>query len=239
VAEAQHKAERARRIGLLKEGMLLHTIYPEQERAQNLSPPNQAEMRLHEEFMAARRGAEAASLFAHDSRRYPLTGVGDVNTYALFAETFAQLVAPQGRAGFIVPTGIATDDSTKAYFESVSQSRHLTSLFGFWEIRRLFPATDSRDSFGLLTLGRADRAEFVFQAVDTDQIRDPRRRFAFTPDEFRLINPNTRTCPIFRSQRDDELTKKLYRLAPVLIEENHPEGNPMGRPLHGDDSHGQ
>jgi hypothetical protein len=54
------------------------------------------------------------------------------------------------------------------------------------------------------------------------------RRFRLTPDEFRLINPNTLTCPVFRSERDAELTKKLYRAAPVLIAEGPPERNPWG-----------
>ncbi|CAL1241895.1 Eco57I restriction-modification methylase domain-containing protein [Candidatus Methylocalor cossyra] len=237
VAEARHKAERAKRIALLKEGMLLHTLYPEQARALDLSPPNQAEMRLHEEFIAARRGAEAASVFAHHSGRYPLTGVGDVNTYALFAETFSQLVAPHGRAGFIVPTGIATDDSTKAYFEALSQSGRLVSLADIENRERLFPAVDSRMKFCLLTLGRSPCAEFVCFATRIEHLTDPRRRFRLTPDEFRTLNPNTRTCPVFRSQRDAELTKKIYRSAPVLIEdarrdepggEISPERNPWG-----------
>ena len=123
VAAARNKAERAQRIELLRQGLLLHKLYPDVEAAEGLSPPNRAEMRLYEEFIAARRGAEAASLYAHDSGRYPLTGVGDVNTYALFAESLFQLTAPQGRAGFIVPTGIATDDSTKAYFGQPCRQR--------------------------------------------------------------------------------------------------------------------
>jgi hypothetical protein len=56
-----------------------------------------------------------------DGGRYPLTGVGDVNTYALFAETILQIHSSNGRAGFIVPTGIATDDSTKAFFGHITQ----------------------------------------------------------------------------------------------------------------------
>ena len=57
---------------------------------------------------------------------------------------------------------------------------------------------------------------------------DSHRRFTLTPDEFRLINPNTLTCPVFRSERDAEVTKKLYRAAPVLIDENRSDGNPWG-----------
>jgi hypothetical protein len=228
VAEAQHKAERGRRIALLAEGMLLHTLYPEVEAAQGLVPPNGAEQALYADFLAARRNAEAASLFAHDAGRYPLTGVGDVNTYALFAESFVQLVAEVGRAGFIVPTGIATDDSTKAYFASLSQQGGLVSLKGFWEIRRIFLGTDSRDPFCLLTIGLSDVAEFRFQAKTVTDLADIRRRFTLTRDEFRLINPNTLTCPVFRSERDAALTKKLYRAAPVLIAEGPPAVNPWG-----------
>ncbi|CAJ0730456.1 MAG: N-6 DNA methylase [Ralstonia sp.] len=228
VAEAPHKAERGRRIGLLAEGMLLHTLYPEAEAAQGLVPPNRAEQQLYAEFLAARRGAEAVSLFAHDAGRYPLTGVGDVNTYALFAETFSQLMGQAGRAGFIVPTGIATDDSTKAYFSSLTQTGRLASLYDFENRDAIFPAVHRSYKFCLLTLGRTNAAEFVCFAAQVSQLADSRRLFRLTSEEFRLINPNTLTCPVFRSERDAELTKKIYRAAPVLIEEEPTERNPWG-----------
>ncbi len=48
-------------------------------------------------------------------------------------------------------------------------------------------------------------------------------------DDFSLLNPNTRTCPVFRSQMDAELTKKIYGRVPVLIDEALGEqGNPWG-----------
>ena len=52
-------------------------------------------------------------------------GKGDVNTYALFAEHNWRVLAPRGRAGFIVPSGIATDDTTKAYFQAIMKSHAL------------------------------------------------------------------------------------------------------------------
>ncbi|PTQ87169.1 Eco57I restriction-modification methylase domain-containing protein [Agitococcus lubricus] len=229
VAEAKNKAERSQRIQWLSEGMLAKHLFPQQEH-----PPHEceAEQRLYAEFIGARRTAEAASLFAHvkgdDGGRYPLTGVGDVNTYALFAETISQITHASGRAGFIVPTGIATDDSTKDYFGHITQTGRLISLFDIENREKLFAAVDSRMKFCLLTLGAADQAEFVCFATQVSQLADTRRRFTLTPDEFRLINPNTLTCPVFRSERDAELTKKLYRAAPVLINENQPEGNPWG-----------
>lgn len=217
VASARNKHERGQRIEWLRDGVLLHNLNPDLEAAEGLSPPNRAEMALYESFISARRGAEAASLFAHSSGRFPLTGVGDVNTYALFAEGFLQATSTNGRAGFIVPTGIATDDTTKAYFGHVATRGRLASLYDFENSSGVFPAVHRSYKFSLLTLGAAEQAEFVCFATQVAHLTDPRRRFRLRPDEFALINPNTRTCPIFRSARDAELTKKLYRAAPVLI----------------------
>ena len=218
VANARNKAERAQRIQWLSEGMLARHLHPDLAHANH---QDDAEKRLYAEFISARRTAEAASLFAHvsgeDGGRYPLTGVGDVNTYALFAETIWQINAATGRAGFIVPTGIATDDSTKAFFGAITQQRRLVSLYDIENRDKLFAAVDSRMKFCLLTLGAAEQAEFVCFVTQVEQLADPRRRFTLSPDDFRLINPNTLTCPVFRSSQDAELTKKLYRAAPVLI----------------------
>lgn len=62
-----------------------------------------------------------------------------------------------------------------------------------------------------------------------EHLQDDRRRFTLTINEIALLNPNTRTCPTFRSQADSELTKKLYRLAGVFIN----EGTGDARATHG------
>ena len=229
VAEAKNKAERSQRIQWLAEGMLAKHLCPQLEHAPHEC---EAEQRLYAEFISARRTAEAASVFAHvkgeEGGRYPLTGIGDVNTYALFAETISQITHVTGRAGFIVPTGIATDDSTKAFFGEITQNGRLISLFDIENREAVFPSVHRSYKFCLLTLGQAEVAEFVCFAAQVSQLADPRRRFSLTPAEFRLINPNTLTCPVFRSERDAELTKKLYRAAPVLIDEGQQDSNPWG-----------
>lgn len=189
-----------------------------------------AEKALLKAFEETKHEAEAASQFVRTSGRYPLTGTGDVNTYAVFAETFLNLIAPLGRAGLIVPTGIATDNSTRAFFEEISTKGRLASLYDFENRERLFPAVDSRMKFCLLTLGASiPEAEFAFFATNVEQLRDPRRRFTLSPDDIRRINPNTRTAPVFRSQADAELTRKIYARVPVLIDESKGgDGNPWG-----------
>jgi hypothetical protein len=192
-----------------------------------------SERAIGRRFIDAKRKADAASLFVRSGGRYPLTAVGDVNTYALFAETFLRLLSPKGRAGLIVPTGIATDNSTKAFFDEVVSERQLASLLAFENEEFIFPAVHHSYRFCLLVMGGTGAGikhpEFVFFARQPVLINDQRRRFTLSPEDMELINPNTRTCPVFRSQADAELTKKIYRRVPVLIDERKgDEGNPWG-----------
>ncbi|NKC14496.1 MAG: hypothetical protein GKR94_20625 [Gammaproteobacteria bacterium] len=154
-----------------------------------------------------------------------------MNTYALFAETIAQIVHRSGRAGFIVPTGIATDDSAKAYFQAISQGGRLVSLYDFENREGIFPGVHRSFKFCLLTLGRVDSSEFGFYFTRPEQLADERRRFTLTREDFQRINPNTGTCPVFRSVRDAELAKAIYSRVPVFVREargGQAEENPWG-----------
>jgi hypothetical protein len=178
---------------------------------------------LYEAFEQAKRQAEGESHYARSSGRYPLTGRGDVNTYPLFAELGRSLQGPRGRMGMILPSGIATDDTTKFFFQALVESKTLASLFDFENRQKIFPGIDSRIKFCLLTLSGEKRpvskAEFAFFALDPTDVRDPEKRFTLSPEDIALLNPNTKTCPVFRSRRDAEITKSIYRRVPVLVNE--------------------
>ena len=201
----------------------------------NHDDAQQAEKALFRDFQTAKREAEAASQYVRTGGRYPRTGVGDVNTYAVFAETFLQLLNSQGRAGLIVPTGIATDHSTKAFFEHIVTQQRLVSLFDFENRQKVFPGIDSRIKFCLLTLSGKDNpvreAEFAFFLHQAEQLKEAERRFTLSASDFSLFNPNTRTCPIFRTRRDMEIARKMYKRAGVFWREHNgsqPEQNPWG-----------
>jgi len=221
IATAPNKAERDKLIKELKK-----------------AEPGTAKARLSAEFELAKRAAEAASVFVRKTGRFPLTGTGDVNTYALFAEHFARLArkgtggSPPGRAGVIVPTGIATDSSTSAFFGDLVARNRLTALYDFENRDKLFPAVDSRVKFSILGIGPARRARFAAFLLGTADLEEKERQIELAPDDFRLFNPNTLTAPLFRARYDKELTRKLYQAAPVLIRErpDHPDGddNPWG-----------
>jgi hypothetical protein len=100
-------------------------------------------------------------------------------------------------------------------------SHLLQSLYGFVNKQDLFPAVDSRFAFCLITLAPCIETDFAFYLEHPNEIDDERRHFTLSPEEFQLINPNTGTCPLFRSKEDAELCKKFYRKAPILIAEQY------------------
>lgn len=187
---------------------------------------------LWHEYRAALHDAECGSKFLRASGIYPDTARGDINTYSVFAERITRLVGPRGRIGAVLPTGIATDDTNKAFFGRLVRESRLLSLFSFYEVRLIFKGTDSRQPFCLLTLSGtgvaiAREMQFAFFLTQAEQLTEEHRIFPLTPDDFALLNPNTKTCPIFRTRADAELTRKIYRNVPVLVDEaNH--RNPWG-----------
>src|SRR5260370_21390067 len=102
--------------------------------------------------MEDQRQGEGESHLVRDRGRYPLCGRGDVNTYSIFPETMRLIISSTGRLGCIVPSGIATDDTTKYFFQDIAESHALVSLYDFHKLAGIFPALDSRYHFCLLTL---------------------------------------------------------------------------------------
>ncbi|MFS8779866.1 Eco57I restriction-modification methylase domain-containing protein [Synechococcus sp. W55.1] len=191
---------------------------------------------LWEAHQRALHAAESASRFLRGSGQYPLTGRGDINTYSVFAERVRSLLNIRGRAGIIVPTGIATDATNQFFFADLAGKGQLASLFDFENRQRLFPAVDSRMKFCLLTLAgswqptpagvcEAAPMVFAFFATHADHLRDPRRVFTLTADDIARINPNTRTLPVFRTRQDADLTRAIYQRVPVLVNEHTGENS--------------
>lgn len=215
IAQAPNAAARGRLIAKLKDALV-----DSRERA------------LYDEFQVAKRTAEASSVFARvdgeQRGRFPLTGRGDVNTYALFAELFASLTSKGGRAGVIVPTGLITDYNTRAFFASLLSDNRLVRSLAFDNQKRIFPGIHPDTPFTLLTIGRIDKApEFAAYLLAHEHLDDLNRRYRLSAAEIARISPNTRTAPVFRSRADAELTAKIYARVPVLIDETKgKEGNP-------------
>jgi hypothetical protein len=187
-------------------------------------------LKLHAEYFEDVRRTEASQAFVHVSGRFPTAGFGRLNLAYLFAELFLDLKKAIGRSGVVVPSGIATDSFSQHLFNKIANG-NLVSFFDIENSQAIFEGVHRSYKFCLLTLGNAQEAQFACFISNTSQLTDARRIFKLAKDDFELLNPNTGTCPVFRSNQDAELTKKIYRRVPVLwreASEYRPDVNPWG-----------
>ena len=101
------------------------------------------------------------------------------------------------------------------------EKKRLAELLDFENRKKVFEDVDSRFKFSviLMTGENAPQCETRcgFFLHDMEDLNDPERVFTLSPDDFKLFNPNTLTCPIFRRRRDAELTRKIYENVPILV----------------------
>lgn len=189
-------------------------------RKRNVAELESVSPELFRAYSEGLREVNCINAFVRSSMRYPLCGVGRVNLFALFAEAARSLTNQLGRVGQILPSGIVSDDSTKLFFQSIVESGQLISFFDFENREAIFSSVHRSFKFGILTLGgtrEATRvAEFVFFATRVQHLADLHRRFSLSAKDIALLNPTTKTCPIFRTRHDAEITKMIYRRLPVL-----------------------
>jgi hypothetical protein len=201
---------------------------------------------LFQEFTEASRQADGEGHLLRSTGMYPLCGRGDINLFAVFAECMKNGISSKGRVGCIVQSDIATSDTCKLFFEAIVNQKRLVSFFDFVNTEGLFPAIHrTHPHFCLLTLTgspQAQPASFAFWNTNTSHLLEIDRRFSLTSEEIALINPSTKTCPIFRSGREAELTKAVHRRIPVFINRETTTENSwhieIGRMFHAADDSG-
>ncbi|MFJ2962230.1 Eco57I restriction-modification methylase domain-containing protein [Streptomyces collinus] len=200
-----------------------------------------------ERYRQARRTVKGLLHFAGNSSVLPLCaraltvkGVTMLQMDQLFAERMVTIVAPEGRFGLILPTAIATAASSQHLFSSFTQRGALACLYDFENRRpksstlpqggKWFESVDSRYKFCLLTVtGREAQPEasrIGFFLSDITDLEDSNRVFALDSEDLARLNPNTGTLPVFRTQRDADITASVYRRMPVLWNETRRDGNP-------------
>lgn len=204
IAKATHSADRKKMISALK----------------------QANDPLWLDYIVAAQRAEAAARVARATGQYPLLARGDMDIYALFVERAHRLINSTGMVGLLVPSGLASDLNTSAFFRKVTSESRLSALLDFFNKRRdesnFFPDVYYRFKFCAYIAGGDSRtfpeALCGFYLRDVAEQHDPDRVFALTASDFSNVNPNTGTAPIFRNRRDATLTGSIHARIPVLVD---------------------
>lgn len=175
---------------------------------------------LYADYRQALLDAEAMSRFVRLSGRFELTATGDIDLYPMFAELC--MTFTKEAWGLVLPTGIALNDPNKYFFGKLVDENRLISLYDFenrealFDIHRMF-------KFCLLTAGKPQATSRLvkggFYLTRLDHLLDPNRVYTLNTGDFGLLNPNTKTCPIFRTSRDAEITAKVYKKCPIVYNE--------------------
>ena len=222
VANAKTGAIRARMIKAMSEGRM-------SEEFLNMPPSadrSAAEKNLYNQYQSALHRAGTASNFCHleedQGGRFPLTGHGDTNLFAYFAELAITLQKTGGSVGMVLPAGIITDNATQAYSQYIFEG-HVKSLYHFTNTEKLFPI-DSRYTFLLMSLFDSEEFDCVFYASRIEDIDNPSNHVIFRKGDFDLFNPNTHTCVLVRTQQDLDLCRKIYNSSPILLNETTESG---------------
>ncbi|HDZ16779.1 MAG TPA: hypothetical protein ENH75_00720, partial [archaeon] len=180
---------------------------------------------MFEEYKTAKIQSQKKTHFIKNSNFYNYSAVGDINTFLIFAERFISLLTPTGRAGIIVPTGIATDYYSQNFFNHIVDNHQLISLFDFENKKKFFPDIHGSFRFSLLTLGgehlNIENMNFGFFLHNIEDYFNENRKFDLKIADFKVLNPNTKTCPVFKAKKDFEITMRAYNMFPILLDENN------------------
>jgi hypothetical protein len=179
------------------------------------------------------RFAGASGVFSLCQKGLTVKGVNSLNTDQLFMELFRNLGSGESRLGAVIPSSIATGAGAQHLFADFTRRGMLVSLYDFENAQeKFFPGVHSSQKFCLFTAaGRSTRiadAKFAFFLHEIDQIDDLHRTYNLSPEDLKMISPNTGTLPIFRDRRDAEITAGIFKRVPVLWDETRPDGNPWG-----------
>ncbi|MHB1200133.1 MAG: Eco57I restriction-modification methylase domain-containing protein, partial [Polaromonas sp.] len=181
---------------------------------------------LWAQYVQATERAEANARVLGNGKQgsgdYPLLGGGDVNLYSLFVERAQALAAPGGLVAMLTPSGIAADKGAAEFFRGISSTGRLGALFDFENRKVFFPDVHASFKFCALVFGgpkrRFAQTRCAFYLHSLDELdSQPGRVLTLSADDFARVNPNTGAAPIFRSQRDADITLGLYAQHPVLV----------------------
>jgi len=170
----------------------------------------------HSLWTAYKRDIDATCHFLSAAGQLPLSTDGNLNTYRIFTEISSKLISNKGRCGLVVQSGLATDESGKELFNELLSQLRLIRFLDFENRSKFFPDVDSRFRFSLVTIcGSGDAmvsgAEFGWLLQSLADLQVPQRLIRLSAEDLLLFNPDSRTCPVFVSQPDLELSRRIYR----------------------------
>lgn len=195
-------------------------ITRQSERKEAISNLKTTNSRLWEESREEKeRIDKGASIIKDKKYHYKLNNKGKLDLYKIFAERSMQLLGPNGMMGLLVKTGIATEKSSAEFFSKLASGKNLKSIYSFSNKKNFFPDIHSREKPCVFVTSKQRQFETIncaFGLNSVGELEKSDRQLHFTADDFKMLNPVTKTAPVFENSRDAKLTIDVYRNNPLL-----------------------
>ena len=177
----------------------------------------------HRRWRAARGRSTG---FADPAHPFCHQGSADLNLYKLFLEAAHALLRPDGRLGFLVPSGIYSDQGTGALRDLFLERCRWEWLFSFENREAVFPI-DSRFKFNPVIIEKGGTTEAIRTAFMRRNLDDWERAEEvathYTRTQVTRFSPKSRAILEIQSKRDLEVLEKIYANA-VLLGDQGPAG---------------
>ena len=164
--------------------------------------------------------------FADPAHPYRHQGSADLNLYKLFLEKAHALLGPQGRLGFLVPSGLYSDHGTQALRLLFLEHCRWEWLFGIENRDKVFPI-DSRFKFNPIIVQKGAETDAINTAFMRRKLEDwERAEEVATPysrGQVEQFSPKSRGILEIQSARDLEILEKIYANG-VLLGDDGPDG---------------
>ena len=178
---------------------------------------------LHERWRAVRARSTG---FADPVHPYRHQGSADLNLYKLFLEKAHALLGPQGRLGFLVPSGLYSDHGTGALRSLFLERCRWEWLFGVENRDGIFPIHRSY-KFNPIIVQKGGKTDAINTAFMRRKLEDWERAedmaTPYTRKQVERFSPNSRAILEIQSARDLEILEKIYANG-VLLGDDGPDG---------------
>ncbi|HOI72619.1 MAG TPA: hypothetical protein PLO63_00615 [Syntrophales bacterium] len=177
----------------------------------------------HARWRDARRKSRGFADPAHPFRHQ---GSADINLYKAFLEQAHALLRPDGRLGFIVPSGLYSDHGTGGLRRLFLDRCRWEWLFGFENRDKVFEI-DSRFKFNPVIIQKGGATEAIQTAFMRRKLEDWENAEALATPYSRAqvtrFSPRSLAILEIQSRRDLEILEKIYANS-VLLGDDGPDG---------------
>ncbi|MFX0204592.1 MAG: Eco57I restriction-modification methylase domain-containing protein [Candidatus Hodarchaeota archaeon] len=169
-----------------------------------------------------RKKIEAYSFYVRNINEFPLSAVGELNTYRLFLERMLQLTKRKSKLAVFIHGGIYSDDRTKSLRRILLNNHKIGFIFGFENRKRLLKAVHGSFKYVLLGIEKNEEPS-SFRAIF--MLREPEILFRsdfkpiyLSPKLIKRFSPESLSVPEINKQEDLDLLESIYRNKPLIRE---------------------